>query len=71
MDIFGQQFSTFHVVSKLVPTLVKIYDGIFQTLEPEGDFLLKQPFLDPTPHSVQPRLGPIRLSRVLRAKKLS
>jgi hypothetical protein len=38
-----------HVVSKYFQAPVVIYDGIFQTLEPEGDVLHKKPFLDRTP----------------------
>jgi hypothetical protein len=49
----------FHTVSKLVQAFVITYDEIFQALAVEGDVLLPKPFLDNTPPTVQPRLGPL------------
>jgi hypothetical protein len=61
----------FHLVSKLVQAFVIKYDEIFQVLAVEGDVLLSKPFLDPTPPTVQPRLGPLGLSHVWQTKKTS
>jgi hypothetical protein len=61
----------FHVVSKLVQALVITYDEDFQALAVEGDVLLPKPFLDPTPPTAQPRLGPLVLSRVWQTEKTS
>jgi hypothetical protein len=59
----------FHIVSKLPQVLAIIYDKIFQALAAEEDVLLPKPLLDPTPPTVQPRLGPVGLSRVLQTEK--
>jgi hypothetical protein len=58
----------FHIVSKIVQTLVITYDEIFQALAVEGDVLLPKPLLDCTVH---PRLGPLGLRRVWQTGKAS
>jgi hypothetical protein len=52
----------FHTFSKLVQALVT-HDEIFQVLAVEGDALFPKPFVEPTPSTVQPRLGPLGLLR--------
>jgi hypothetical protein len=42
-----------------------------QALAVEGDVLLLKPFLDPTPHTIQPQLGSLGLSRVWQTEKTS
>jgi hypothetical protein len=61
----------FRTVSKIVQALVKTYHEIFQLLMLEGDVLLPKPFIDPTPSTVQPRLGPLSFSRVGQTAKTS
>jgi hypothetical protein len=42
----------FHITSKLVQALAKIYDEIFQALVVKGDILLPKQFMDPTPPTI-------------------
>jgi hypothetical protein len=68
MEINGDKKSTgipldistlfLNTVTKFVRILVITYDEIFQALAVAADFLLRKPFADLTPPTVQPRLGP-------------
>jgi hypothetical protein len=81
MEVSGDKKSTrvsldacplfFHVVSKLVQALFIICDEIFQALAIEGDVLLRKPFLDPTPPTLQRQLGPFGFSRFWQTEKAS
>jgi hypothetical protein len=61
----------FHIVSKLVQALVITYNEIFETPAVEGDILLLKPFLDPTPPTAQPQLGPLGFPHVWKTAKTS
>jgi hypothetical protein len=59
----------FLIVFKLVQAFVISYDQIFQALAVEGDILLLQSFLDPTPPTIEPQLGPVLFSHVCQTEK--
>jgi hypothetical protein len=59
----------FYILSTLVQTPIIIYDEILQNLAVEGDITLLKPFMDPTPPTVQPRIGTLGHTRVWQNEK--